>query len=123
TPAISMQTATLLYGTTFEEGPMNPRQMQELSDAGLENVPAQSYGFFIRRFREPVAADPAAYLSTLGTSLVAFFSFRDVVNPVAKIAVVTVLLAGVLIRWKSRRRLAWLAAFFVVAPAMLLALH
>lgn len=121
--AISLQTADLLYGATFDEGPFNPRQMQELEDTGFTHLRGKRYEYFMQRYAETVAGDPWGYARRLGRSLAGFFSFPDVIDPAARVAVVIVILAGVLMRWRSRKRLAWLAASAVVIPLMIAALQ
>lgn len=123
--ALSLQTAELLYGATFPEGPLKETQMRELeqhqSTAGSSR--AERYAFSLRRYQETVKQHPGAYASLFWKNLVAFFSFHDVSGPEPELAAVLVLLAGVAGRWRDPRRLCWLAAGVLMVPLAVVALR
>lgn len=113
---LSTQTAELLYGSTFPEGPMKPAQAAELQAHfnGQPYTAADKYRFYMRRFVETITRDPETWLEGLGKRTRQFFGYYNVTRPEPVAGAALMVLAVLWQRRQDPHRLAWLPAGAVV---------
>jgi hypothetical protein len=109
---LSTQTAELLYGSTFPEGPMKPAQAAELQAhfGGKPYSAADKYRFNMKRFVETLTKDPGTWLKGLGKRTRQFFGYYNVSRPEPVAAAAVMVLTVLWRRRQDRHRLVWLPA-------------